>query len=48
VTADGGEISALSGATITSRAVCKGTTQAIEEYKKLKPQIIDKLKGMSK
>jgi Na+-translocating ferredoxin:NAD+ oxidoreductase subunit G len=48
VTADGGEISALSGATITSRAVCKGTTQAIEEYKKLKPQIIAKLKGMSK
>jgi electron transport complex protein RnfG len=48
VTADGGEISALSGATITSRAVCKGTTQAIEEYKKLKPQIVDKLKGMSK
>ncbi|MEJ2154422.1 MAG: FMN-binding protein [Desulfobacteraceae bacterium] len=47
VTADGGEISALSGATITSRAVCKGTTQAIEDYKKLKPQLIDKLKGMS-
>lgn len=48
VTADGGEISALSGATITSRAVCKGTTQAIEDYNKLKPQLIEKIKGMSK
>lgn len=46
VTNDGGEISALSGATITSRAVCKGTNQAIEVYKHLKPQLLEKLKGM--
>ncbi len=48
VTNDGGEISALSGATITSRAVCKGTMQAIDAYGKLKPQLLEQLKGMSK
>jgi Na+-translocating ferredoxin:NAD+ oxidoreductase subunit G len=48
VTNDGGEISALSGATITSRAVCKGTMQAVESYKNLKPQLLEQLKGMSK
>ena len=48
VTTDGGEISALSGATITSRAVCKGTMQALESYAKLKPQLLEQLKGMSK
>jgi electron transport complex protein RnfG len=48
VTNDGGEISALSGATITSRAVCKGTMQAIETYQKLKPQLLEKLKEQSK
>ena len=44
VTNDGGEISALSGATITSRAVCKATNQVIESYGNLKPQIIEKIK----
>ncbi|MBI9084792.1 MAG: RnfABCDGE type electron transport complex subunit G [Desulfobacterales bacterium] len=48
VTSDGGDINALSGATITSRAVCKGTMQAIETYNSLKPQLIEKLKGMNK
>lgn len=48
VTNDGGEISALSGATITSRAVCKGTMQAIEDYNRLKPQLLEKLKETSK
>jgi electron transport complex protein RnfG len=48
VTNDGGEISALSGATITSRAVCAGTMQAVETYNKLKPQLMEKLEGMSK
>ncbi len=48
VTNDGGEINALSGATITSRAVCKGTMQAIETYNSLKPQLLEKLKGMNK
>jgi electron transport complex protein RnfG len=48
VTSDGGEINALSGATITSRAVCKGTMQAIETYDRLKPELLEKLKGMKK
>jgi electron transport complex protein RnfG len=46
VTKDGGEINALSGATITSRAVCKGTMQAIETYDRLKPQLLEKIKGI--
>ena len=45
VTADGGQINAMSGATITSRAVCAATTGAGEIYQKLKPQITEKLKG---
>lgn len=48
VTNDGGEINALSGATITSRAVCKGTMQAIETYNALKPQLLENLKSMNK
>ncbi len=48
VTNDGGDISALSGATITSRAVCKGAMQAIDTYQKLKPQLLEKLKETSK
>jgi electron transport complex protein RnfG len=44
VTADGGQINAMSGATITSRAVCSAVTDAGEVYQKLKPQIIKKLK----
>ena len=47
VTSDGGDINALSGATITSRAVCRGTMQAIETYNSLKPQLLDKLKSMN-
>lgn len=48
VTNDGGEINAISGATITSRAVCKGTMQAIATYNKLKPQILEQLKNLDK
>jgi electron transport complex protein RnfG len=48
VTNDGGDISALSGATITSRAVCKGAMQAIETYTKLKPQLLEKLEETGK
>ena len=44
VTGDGGDINAIGGATITSRAVCKGTMQAIESYNKLKPQLMEKIK----
>ena len=48
VTTDGGQISALSGATITSRAVCTGVNQAVETYKRLKPQLEEQIKGMGK
>ena len=44
VTQDGGQINAISGATITSRAVSNAATDACETYKRLKPQIIEKLK----
>lgn len=46
VTGDGGDINAMSGATITSRAVCKAATEAEDVYNKLKPQISEKLKAM--
>ena len=46
VTQDGGKISALSGATITSKAVSAAATEATEIYKRLKPQIEEKLKEM--
>ena len=48
VTKDGGQISALSGATITSRAVCTGVNAAIESYNRLKPQLEEQIKGMGK
>lgn len=48
VTADGGKINAMSGATITSRAVCLAATEAIEIYKNIQPQIAEKLKEISK
>jgi electron transport complex protein RnfG len=48
VTQDGGLISAISGATITSRAVSRAATDADKIYQKLKTQIDDKLKGFKK
>jgi electron transport complex protein RnfG len=45
VTADGGKVNALSGATITSRAVSNAATQAGEIYTRLKPQIEEQLKA---
>lgn len=47
VTKDGGKITAMSGATITSRAVCAAVTRAGEIYEKLKPEIQEKLKSFS-
>ena len=44
VTNDGGKVNAMSGATITSRGVCAGVTESGDIYKKLKPQIVEKLK----
>jgi len=44
VTNDGGKINAMSGATITSRAVCSAASDAGMIYKRLKPQLEEKLK----
>ncbi|MEA1900072.1 MAG: RnfABCDGE type electron transport complex subunit G [Thermodesulfobacteriota bacterium] len=41
---DGGKIDAISGATVTSRGVCGGITEAGSVYKRLKPQIAEKIK----
>jgi electron transport complex protein RnfG len=46
VTNDGGSINAISGATITSRAVSAAATDADNMYQKLKSQIADNLKGI--
>ena len=46
VTQDGGSINAISGATITSRAVCGGVSNALATYEKLKPQILEKMKDI--
>jgi electron transport complex protein RnfG len=48
VTTDGGKINAISGATITSRAVCAATNEAVERYRQLEPKISEKLKALSK
>jgi electron transport complex protein RnfG len=48
VTTDGGQISALSGATITSRAVCVGVNNAVASYNQLKPQLEEQIKGVGK
>lgn len=45
---DGGQINAISGATITSRAVCVAATRAGSIYKQLKPEIIEKLQELNK
>ncbi|UCD86630.1 MAG: RnfABCDGE type electron transport complex subunit G [Desulfobacterales bacterium] len=41
VMTDGGQVDAVSGATITSRGVCAGLTQSAEFYGRLKAQIIE-------
>jgi len=48
VTADGGQVNAMSGATITSRAVCAAATEAGGIYQRMKPQLTDKLKEFNK
>lgn len=45
VKSDGGEIDALSGATVTSRGVCAAVTASSELYKRLKDEIIKKVKA---
>jgi H+/Na+-translocating ferredoxin:NAD+ oxidoreductase subunit G len=48
VAQDGGSINAMSGATITSRAVAAGVSDAFSVYERLKPQIEQKLKEIRK
>ena len=48
VTADGGSINAISGATITSRAVSAAATEASEIYKKMKDQITTEANNIKK
>ena len=48
VTKDGGSINAISGATITSRAVASGASEAIAVYNRLKPQLMEKSQGFGK
>ncbi len=44
VKADGGQIDAIGGATITSRAVCKAVTNANDVYKRFKEDIKSQIK----
>ena len=45
VKADGGDIDALSGATITSRGVGAAIESSIDTYKRLKDEIIKTIQG---
>jgi len=47
VKADGGQIDAITGATITSRGICSAVTDAREVYERLKPQLAEKLKDFN-
>jgi electron transport complex protein RnfG len=46
VKADGGQVDAIGGATITSRAVSAALTDAAKVYEKLKPQILENTKSI--
>jgi H+/Na+-translocating ferredoxin:NAD+ oxidoreductase subunit G len=46
VKTDGGQVDAMAGATITSRAVSSALTDASKVYQALKPQIIAKAKAI--
>jgi electron transport complex protein RnfG len=46
VKADGGQVDAIGGATITSRAVSMALTDASKLYHELKPQIVEKVKAL--
>jgi len=48
VKADGGQVDAVSGATFTSRGVSDALTDAGKIYKRLKPQLVEKLKSFKK
>ena len=48
VNKDGGKITAISGATITSRGVCAAVTSAMATFQKLEPQIKEQIKRFDK
>jgi electron transport complex protein RnfG len=48
VKADGGEVDAISGATITSRGICAGISSSAGFYERLKPQIMEKAAAFAK
>ncbi|MCD6586353.1 MAG: RnfABCDGE type electron transport complex subunit G [Desulfobacteraceae bacterium] len=48
VTKDGGQINAISGATITSRAVCVAVDKALKSYQKIKPQLQQEIQQFGK
>jgi electron transport complex protein RnfG len=48
VKTEGGQVDALSGATITSRGVAGAVTQAADIFRRLEPQIQEKLNTFSK
>jgi Na+-translocating ferredoxin:NAD+ oxidoreductase subunit G len=48
VKADGGQVDAIAGATVTSRAVAAAVTDAVKVYGQMKPAISDNLKRFSK
>ena len=48
IKADGGQVDAISGATVTSRGVSAALTEAADSYGRLKPQVVEKLKEFSK
>ncbi len=45
---DGGDINAISGATLTSRAVTLAATEASQIYERMKPQLVEKLREFQK
>ncbi len=47
VRGDGGQVDALSGATVTSKGVSIAMTEASAIYKRLKPQILEKIKEIN-
>jgi electron transport complex protein RnfG len=47
ISSDGGQINAISGATVTSKAVCAATSESGKKYEQLKPQLLEKLKEFS-
>jgi electron transport complex protein RnfG len=48
IASEGGSINAISGATITSRATTTAATDVAQIYKRLKPQILEKVKEFNK